>query len=163
LALPTFQEFADQPGGITHDAPTLQGLLPLIKVFGLFAIGPVDPRDFSAENAAMFRDNFFAETFQQLVGKSPHFRILFFFLPAPAEPQPEDSQSSDCGPANLSISTQAAPESAHGPDDFITFLPQLLLPDRKNSLASMKTLLHHLFRFPQHLFQRHDALLRNQG
>jgi hypothetical protein len=127
------------------------------KSFDLFSIGPVDLRNFGRRPGVSA--NFFAETFQQRVGESPHFRVLFFFLPAPAEPQPEDSKGPDRGSANLSISTQAAPESAHGPDDFIIFLPQLLLPDRKNGLASMKTLLHHLVRFPQHLFQRHVSLL----
>jgi hypothetical protein len=156
-SLGTLQKFPDQPGGIAHDTAALQGFLSLIKEFDLGSVGPVDPGNIPAEKAAVFRDNFFAETFQQLVGKGPHSRVLDLFLPAPAELQAEDSQSPDCGAANLTIPPQAAPESAHGPDDFIPFLPQLLLPDRKNGLASMETLLHHLFRFPQHLFQRHDA------
>jgi hypothetical protein len=100
----------------------------------------------------MFRDDFFAETLQKLVGKGPHRRVLFLFFPAPAEPQPQDSQSPDDRSADFPISAQTSPESAHGPDDFLIFPPQLLLPDRKNGLASMETLHHHLLRFHPHLF-----------
>jgi hypothetical protein len=93
------------------------------------------------------------------MGVGPHFRVLFFFLLPPAEPQSEDRERADYCSTDFSISTQASPESAHGPDDFFVSPAQLLLPDRKNSLASMEALHHHLHRFPPHFFQRHHILL----
>ena len=56
---------------------------------------------------------------------------------------------------SLPVSPQPPAECPHGFHDFVVFLPQLLLPDRKNGLTSMKPLHHQLDGLISHLFLCH--------
>ena len=100
------------------------------------------------------------EPLEDLLGIGAHLRIFFFLFRPPAEPEAENSQGTHHSSADLSVSTQPSSESSHGPDDFLIFSPQLLLPDRKNGLASVKALDHQLNRFFSHLFQGHCLFLQ---
>ena len=100
------------------------------------------------------------ESLEDLLGISPHLRIFFFFFPPPAKSKAENPQGTYHSSADLSVSSQPSSESRHSPDDFLIALPQLLLPDRKNGLASMEALHHQLNCLFSHLFQRHCFLLR---
>jgi hypothetical protein len=100
------------------------------------------------------------ESLEDLLGTGAHLPIFFFFFRPPAEPESEDPQGTNYRSTDLSISSQASPESAHGPDDFLVLPPQLLLPDRKNGLASVEALDHQLNRLFSHLFQGHDFFLQ---
>jgi hypothetical protein len=86
--------------------------------------------------------------------------VFFFILPGAAESQSHNRQGTGKGPADFSISPQAATEGSHSLDDFIVFPPQLFLPDRKNGLTSMEPFHHHLHSFFPHFFLGHSVPLR---
>ena len=100
------------------------------------------------------------ESLEDFLGIDPYSGVFFFFFPPPAKLQAENPQGAHRGSADLSVSSQPSSESPHGPDDFLIALPQLLLPDRKNGLASVEALHHELDRLFPHLFQSHCFLLQ---
>jgi hypothetical protein len=110
--------------------------------------------DLPAENALVLFDDL-PETLEDLLGIGPHPGVFFFVLPGSAEPQPDHRKRSGHGATDLAVSPQAASKSSHGLYDFIVFPPQLFLPDRKNGLASVKTLHQQLGGFFLHLFLGH--------
>jgi len=91
----------------------------------------------------MVFDYFLPESFQDLVGIGPHPRVLLLILRGAAEPEPHDRKRPDNGAADFPVPPEPPAEGPHGSHDCVVFLPQLLLPDRKNGLTSMKSLLHH--------------------
>jgi hypothetical protein len=95
------------------------------------------------------------ESLKDFLGVGPHLGVFFFILPGAAESQPHNRQGPGNGPANFSIAPQTAAESSHGFDHFVVFPPQLLLPDRKNGLASVKPFYHHLHCLFAHFFFGH--------
>jgi len=97
------------------------------------------------------------ESLEDLLGIGPHLGVFFFILPGAAESQSHNRQGAGNGPADFSISPQASAERPHGFDDFIVPPPQLLLPDRKNGLASVKPFHHHLHGLFPHLFLGHSV------
>ena len=100
------------------------------------------------------------EFLEDLLGIDPYSGVFFFFFPPPAKLQAENPQGAHHGSADLPVSSQPSSESPHGPDDFLIVPPQLLLPDRKNGLASVEALHHELDRLFPHLFQSHCFLLQ---
>jgi hypothetical protein len=149
-----FEQFSDHLSGVPHNPPAFHGYFTFVEGLGLFPVFPVHPGDFPAENAPVVLSDL-PESLENLLGIGPHFGIFFFILPGAAESQSHNRQGTGKGPADLSISPQAAAESSHGFDDFVVFPPQLLLPDRKNGLASVKPLHHHLHGLFPHLFPGH--------
>jgi hypothetical protein len=143
--------------GIPHNPPAFHGLFTFIEGLGLFPVFPVHPGDLPAINPPVFFHDL-PKALEDLVGKGPHLGVLLFILPGAAESQSHNRQCPGNGPANFSISPQAAAESSHGFDDFVVFPPQFLLPDRKNGLASMKPLHHHLNGLFAHFFLGHYSL-----
>jgi len=100
------------------------------------------------------------EFLEDLLGTRVHLQIFFFFFPPPAKPEAENPQGAHHGSADLSVSSQPSSESAHSSNDFLIFLAQLLLPDRKNGLASVEAFHHQLNRLFSHLFQGHCLFLQ---
>jgi hypothetical protein len=80
-----------------------------------------------------------------------YFLTLFF-----RKPEPHNSQRPNYRAADFPVSTQSPAEGPHGFYNLAVFLPQFLLPDRKNGLTSMKPFHHHqldgliLHLFPDH-------------
>jgi hypothetical protein len=128
---------------IRDNPPAFQNLFTLIVRLGLFPVPPIHIHDIpAADPSLVFHDR--PKAVEDFMGIGPHSGIFLFVFPGTAESQSHNRQGTGKGPACFSISPQASTESSHGFDDFVVFPPQLLLPDRKNGLASMETLLHHL-------------------
>jgi hypothetical protein len=126
----------------------------------LLAIGPVHLGDFPAKDATVVLHNIFPEALQKFVGVDPYFRVFFLFLSAAAEPETQNGQAANYGPAGLPISSQTSSESAHRFHNGLVAFPQLFLPDRKNSLASMEAFHQPLNRLLPHFFRCHVNLLK---
>src|SRR3989339_1380937 len=141
----TFQKLSDKHRRIAHDSPTFQCGLTFIESLGLFTVFPVYSGDLPAEDTLMVFCDFLPESFQNFMGIEPHLWVLFLVLRGTAKPEPHNCQRTDDSATDFPVSAQSSTEGPHCFDNFVIFLSQLLLPDRKNGLTSMKALHHHLY------------------
>jgi len=95
---------------------------------------------------------------QNLVIIRPYSGVFLFLLSAAAKPKSQSAQGPDDCSAYFSVAPETAAESTHGSYHFFIYPSQLLLPDRKNGLTSVKSLHHHLDRFFPHFLKSHRNL-----
>lgn len=124
-----------------------------MKLSYLIPVSPIDSSNLPAKKFTL--GDFFFKTLDEYAGGFPHSRISLLAAFWAAEVQADDSQSANHSAAHLPVSGQTAAEGVHGLDQILIFYSQLLLPDRKNRLASLKALTKNLHRLFLHFIGGH--------
>jgi len=154
----SFQQFVQELDRIADDPPALQYFFTAVKGAHLVAVLPIHPGNFPALDASVILHDFGPKSPHHFLIIGPHPRVFLFLFAAPAKPQAQNPQGPNQSPTGLAVSAEAAAEGSHGPDHLLILFSQDFLPDRKNGLASMKPLHHHLHRFFPHFLPSHGPL-----